>query len=258
MKAGRNRSTWKAAVAAAVAGAVIGGGAWVVSGGESAAPRLDAQAVRIMHGRETRVFKNLEQLVGSTPYIIEGTVTGIQPGRSTGSAEDGGIDQARDVTLSVDVKYGKIVLPSTLVVEEWGWDEEGAGYQVENVAWSKVGDKGFYFLIRSQEAGGRYRLINTQGRALKMSDESLDLSADPDSELSAGISWMDSFEFGQKIRYLLQPANSDQLQTVEEPPVAPSASQDAPAVEDGTEEPLPDDSVTDGSEPGASAMPTSG
>ncbi len=33
-----------------------------------------------MHGRETRLFKNLEQLIGSTPYIVRATVTDIQPG----------------------------------------------------------------------------------------------------------------------------------------------------------------------------------
>lgn len=251
----RAKVSWRAAVAVAAASAVIGVGAWSAFGEDSAGPRLDARAERIVHGRETRLFKTLEQLVGSTPYVVKATVTDVQPGRSIGSEEDGGVEQARDVTLSVETKYKKALLPSTLVVEEWGWDEDGAGYQVENVAWSEVGDKGYYFLTKSADATDRYRLINTQGRALETSDGFLDLSADPESELAAAIGWMDSLDFSQQIKYLLLPENSDQLETVTEPPAAPTASQTAPATEDGSEEPLPGDNVDDGSEP--SASPTS-
>lgn len=257
MSVSRARGTWRTACAVAVASAVIGVGAWnaVGAGSDSGGPRLDAQAERIMHGRETRLFKNLEQLIGSTPYIVRATVTDIQPGRTIGGEEDGGVDQARDVTLSIETSYKKARVPATLVVEEWGWDEEGAGYQVENVAWSKVGDYGYYFLTKSSVAD-RYRLVNTQGRALENSDGFLKLSADPESELTAAIGGMDSLDFGMRITYLLQPDNSDQLETVPEPPAAPSASQTAPAPEDGTEEPYPDDGVDDGSEP--SATPTAG
>ncbi|WP_221352443.1 hypothetical protein [Streptomyces beigongshangae] len=239
----------------AAASAVIGAGAWSVSGeGSADGARLDAQAERIVHGRETRVFKSLEQLIGTTPYIVKATVTDVRPGRTVGGEEDdGGATQARDVTLSIETKYKKTLLPATLVVEEWGWDDTGAGYQVENVAWSEVGDKGYYFLTRSQDADDRYRLINTQGRMLETGDGFLELSADPDSELAVAVDGMDSLEFGQRIKYLLLPENSDQLETVTEPPTAPSASQTAPAPEDGGEEPYPGDNVDDGSEPSASA-----
>ncbi|MCX4974459.1 hypothetical protein [Streptomyces sp. NBC_00620] len=255
MSTNRSKLSWRTAAAVAAASAVIGVGAWSAFGEESPGSRLDARAERIMHGRETIEFANLEQLVGSTPYIVKATVTDIQPGRSTGDEDSGGVEQARDVTLSVETSYKKALLPSTLVVEEWGWDEDGAGYQVENVAWSKIGDEGYYFLTRSTTAG-HYKLVNTQGRALETSDGFLKLSADPESELTAAIGWMDSLDFGLQIRYLLQPENSDQLETVSEPPAAPSASQTEPAADDGSEEPYPDDSVDDGSEP--SASPTSG
>ncbi|MFJ2646556.1 hypothetical protein ACIO1C_07505 [Streptomyces sp. NPDC087420] len=250
VKASASGAKWKIAVAVAVATAVIGGTAWAGGGGEPTRQR-DTQAERIVHGRETLVFKNVEQLVGSSRYVIKATVTDIQPGRSVGSVEEGGVEQARDVTLRVDVKFGKITLPATIVLEEWGWDETGAGYQVENVAWSKVGDKGFYFLKRSDDVPNRFRLMNTQGRALEAADGSLVLSADPESELTADIGWQDAFDLEQRIRFLLQPENKDQLQTVDEPPVVPSPSQSAPAPEDGADEPFPDDSVDDGSEPGA-------
>ncbi|MDK1345295.1 hypothetical protein QNO09_18715 [Streptomyces sp. 378] len=243
----------------AAASAVIGVGAWSAVGKPSESDRrLDPVAERIVHGRETLVFKNLEQLVGSTPYIVKATVTDIQPGRSTGSEEDGGVEQARDVTLSIETSLKKSVLPSKIVVEEWGWDSEGAGYQVENVAWSEVGDHGYYFLTRSAGVADRYRLINTQGRALKKADGFLQLSADPESDLAADLASMDSLDLEMRIRYLLQPENSDQLQRVPELPAAPSASQESPAPEDGIEEPYPDDSVDDGSEPSPSASATSG
>ncbi|SNX58487.1 hypothetical protein SAMN06272735_2983 [Streptomyces sp. TLI_55] len=254
MSTGRSKLSWRTAAAVAAASAVIGIGAWSAVGEEPAGPRLDTRAERIMYGRETRQFDTLEQLVGSTPYIVKATVTDIQPGRSVGDAESGGVEQARDVTLAVEVKYKKALLPSTLVVEEWGWDSEGAGYQVENVAWSKVGDKGYYFLTKSS-AADRYKLINTQGRALETSDGMLELSADPDSDLATYFNGWTSVDLAGQIMYLLRPENSDQLQTVPQAPAAPTASMTAPAAEDGTEEPYPDDSVDDGSEP--SASPTS-
>lgn len=243
----------------AVAGAVIGVGAWSTTGsGAESGRRLDAQAERIVHGRETRVFTNVEQLVGSTPYIVRATVTDVQPGRTVGSEEDGGVQQARDVTLSVEYSYKKARVPTTIVVEEWGWDSEGAGYQVENVAWSEVGDYGYYFLTKSVDATDRYRLINSQGRALQNADGFLDLSADPESELGVALGTMDFLDLSSQITYLLQPENSDQLETVPELPAAPSASQSESAPEEGTEEPYPDDSVDDGSEPSASASATAG
>lgn len=255
----RSKLSWRTALAVAVAGAVIGVGAWSTTGsGAESGRSLDAQAESILHGRETRLFTNLGQLVGTTPYIVRATVTDVQPGRTVGTEESGGVEQARDVTLSVEYSYKKARVPTTIVLEEWGWDGEGAGYQVENVTWSEVGDYGYYFLLKSVDATDRYQLVNTQGRALQNADGFLDLSADPESELGVALGSMDFLDLSSQITFLLQPANSDQLETVPELPDAPSASQDAPAPEEGTEEPYPDDSVDDGSEPSASVSATAG
>ncbi|WP_329623441.1 hypothetical protein OG357_25950 [Streptomyces sp. NBC_01255] len=236
-------------VAAVVGGLAAWGSAGGGAGGSAAAAHRDAQPERIMSGREVFDFKSLGEMVATAPVIVKAEVVSVQPGRSIGSAEDGGIDQARDVTLSVTTSYKKYpAIPLTIVMEEWGWDGDGNGYQVENLTWSQVGDKGFYFLERSDGAD-RWQLVNTQGRALDKGGW-LELSADPKSAFATSF-WWDTLDLEIELRRLTDtknpPADLPQPQT--EPEVVTGDAANSPAPEDGAEDPIPSDSTADGSEP---------
>ncbi|MEV6420434.1 hypothetical protein [Streptomyces sp. NPDC051662] len=237
-------------VCAAVVLIAVGAAAWTGVDGQRSAPHRDAQPERIMHSREVFDFKTLPELLGTTPTVVEATVTDVRPGRTVGSAEEGGVEQARDVTLSVtNVLRSVFRPPTTLVLEEWGWDSEGNGYQVENVAWSEVGDKGFYFLTRSDDES-RWRLVNSQGRALvKEGWTGLVSSADPESEIHGVVAMYQPDEFAFEIKRLQSKENQGELKPQAEPPVLTGPEADLPASGDDVEEPIPDDSTDDGSEP---------
>ncbi|MCX4583185.1 hypothetical protein [Streptomyces sp. NBC_01481] len=224
--------------------------AWSNSEGNAAAVHRDAQAERVVSGREVFDFKNLGELVSTSPVIVKAEVTGIQPGRTLGSAEEGGVDQARDVTLSVTTSYKRYpTVPTSIVMEEWGWDEQGNGYQVEHVTWSQVGDKGFYFLEQS-DATGKWQLVNTQARMLDKGGW-LELSADPTSQFATSFWLYDPLDLEMELRRLTDTKNPPQdlpAPQSEPDPVSGDAA-NSPAPDDGTEEPLPDDSTNDGSEP---------
>ncbi|MFD7067975.1 hypothetical protein ACFV97_12175 [Streptomyces sp. NPDC059913] len=205
-----------------------------------------------MSGREVFDFASVAEMASTSTAVVEAEVVDVQPGRTMGSEEAGGVDQARDVTLSVKTSFKRpfVSAPSTIVLEEWGWDEEGRGYQVENVAWSKVGDKGFYFLSKS-EAEGRWRLVNTQGRGLISPEGWLTSSANPESDIYADMRRYDSLELSFELKRLLDPKNpaADLPKPHAEPDGLVGDAANEPAPEDGVEEPFPDDTVDDGSEP---------
>ncbi|MFF0474316.1 hypothetical protein [Streptomyces sp. NPDC004284] len=231
--------------------AVVGGiAAFGSAGGSSAATaHRDTHPERIMSGREVFDFKNLGELVATSPVIVQAEVVGVAPGRTIGSVEDGGVDQARDVTLKVTTSFKTYpAVPQTIVMEEWGWDGSGNGYQVENVTWSQVGDKGFYFLEPSDGAS-RYQLVNTQGRALDKGGW-LELSADPKSAFATSFYW-DPLDLVMELKRLTNTKNppADLPAAQSEPTIVTGDAADAPAPVEGTEEPIPGDSTADGSEP---------
>ncbi|MFD6350006.1 hypothetical protein ACFWF9_35595 [Streptomyces roseolus] len=239
----------KIGLALAVAATAITATAWVDSGAEAASSHRDQRPERIVSGREVFDFKTLGEIVSTSPVIVKAEVTNIQPGRTIGSVDEGGIDQARDVTLTVTTSFKRYpAVPQTIVMEEWGWDGEGNGYQVENVTWSQVGDKGFYFLKGTGEPG-KWRLVSNQGRMLDK-DGWLQLSADPESPFAAGFYW-DAIDLDLELRRLTDtknpPADLPAPQT--EPEVVTGDAAATPAPGEGTEEPIPDGSTNDGSEP---------
>ncbi|MFF1451589.1 hypothetical protein ACFVYF_26140 [Streptomyces sp. NPDC058274] len=91
----------RAAVAAA-AGAMAAIIVTSPGSAQGASAHRDARPERIVHGREDFSFSTVNALVGTAPVIIRGTVLSTAPGRTVGTAESGGTDQARDVTLRVD------------------------------------------------------------------------------------------------------------------------------------------------------------
>ncbi|MEV4877080.1 hypothetical protein [Streptomyces cyaneofuscatus] len=243
----------KVTVAVALAAAVAGVTAWSATAQSETVARRDAQPERIMKGREVFHFKSVAEMASTSAAVVHAEVVDVKPGRIVGDAESGGADQAREVTLSVDTSFRRpfVSAPSTIVLEEWGWDEKGNGYQVGNVAWSEVGDKGYYFLARTDDPS-RWRLVSTQGRALEAPEFSLTSSADPNSEIHREIQSLDPLGFTMQLKRLLDTKNPspDLPQPLAEPEGLTGSAADAPAPDDGAEEPIPDDSVNDGSEPG--------
>lgn len=242
-----------AGVAMSLAGLVAGAVLWGsgAAEGETAVHR-DAQAERVMSGREVFDFDTVAEMASTSLAVVQAEVVQIAPGRSLGSEEEGGVDQARDVTLSVTASYKRpfVSAPSTIVMEEWGWDEDGHGYQVENVTWSKVGDNGFYFLTRD-DVDDNWKLVSTQGRALADAQGNLHSSAAPGTPLYSEVGTTYREFLAYELKRLLDTKNPapDLPQPQAEPEVVPEADMENPAPEDGAEEPLPDDSVDDGSEP---------
>ncbi|MGI5482763.1 hypothetical protein [Streptomyces lavendofoliae] len=232
-----------------MAGIVVGAAAWSgAADGSPAAPHRDVQAERILHGREVFDFKTLSELLATSPVVVQAKVTGVQPGRTSGSEETGGVEQARDVTLQVtDTLKNYQGATTTLVMEEYGWDADGNGYQVENVAWSDVGDTGFYFL-RKTDDGQRWRLVNTQSRALDKGGW-LQSSAQPGSELAAALTGYQPDELAYQIRWMLDKKNQQVLTPLAEPTEVTGPAAESPAPDSGAEEPIPDGSTNDGSEP---------
>ncbi|MFG3287905.1 hypothetical protein ACGF3G_03715 [Streptomyces sp. NPDC048179] len=233
---------------AAAAGVLVGILATSVQSAEGAAAHRDARPERIVHGREDFSFTTVNSLVGTAPVIVRGTVLSAAAGRTVGGEEDGGADQARNVTLRVDavMKSGGYSVPATLVLEEWGWDSAGNAYQQGNLAWSEVGDTGYYFLDKDVMLT-TWRLVSTQGRVLNKSGV-VHSSADPSGPLYALIEGRTNTDFYAELKRLLDPANAGQL-TVLPQPVPATGEQQNEVPEDDVTEAWPDDSTDDGSEP---------
>ncbi|MEU2269918.1 hypothetical protein ABZ568_26655 [Streptomyces olindensis] len=244
----------RALAAAAVIGAVAAGIATSsasAEGSSSAAgssAHRDAHPERVVHGREDFSFSTVNALVGTSPVLVRGTVLSAEPGRKVGSAEDGGIDQARNVKLRVDavMKNSGYEVPSTITVEEWGWDGAGNAYQMEHLTWSQVGDTGYFFLDKDVMLT-TWRYVSSQGRVL-VKDGLTKSSADPEGPLFPLIEGRTNTDFYAELKRLLDPANAGQL-TVLPQPVPANGDQQNEVPDDGASEPVPDDSTNDGSEP---------
>lgn len=254
MRKGNRSFTRKVTSAVVLAAAVAGVTAWSATAQSETVAHRDAQPERIMKGREVFHFKTVAEMASTSTAVVHAEVVDVKPGRIVGDAESGGVDQAREVTLSVDTSFRRpfVSAPSAIVLEEWGWDESGNGYQVGNVTWSAVGDKGYYFLARTDDES-RWRLVNTQGRALESPDLFLTSSADPGSEIHREIQSADSLHFNVYLKRLLDTKNPspDLPRPQAEPEGLTGDAANVPAPDDDIEEPIPDDSVDDGSEPGS-------
>ncbi|MEV0458767.1 hypothetical protein [Catellatospora methionotrophica] len=135
--------------------------------------RYDAQPESSAHSKEMYLFSSVDSMVATSHLVVSGTVTAVGEGRFTGADEDGSTAsqvRLRSVTIAVDsvLHNPKLALvPPLITLEEEGWDALGRGYTVNGVAWSNVGDTGYFFLRRS--AGGdanTYVLTSSDGRVL--------------------------------------------------------------------------------------------
>ncbi|MQA97389.1 MAG: hypothetical protein GEV11_23140 [Streptosporangiales bacterium] len=150
-------------------------------------------------GRELHDFNDVATMTATSPLVIFGRVETVRAGRWSGGAP-GDRDRVRDVTIAVDqvLASGSGARPEKVVVDEWGWDGQGRGFEFKGVRWTEPGDRGFYFLIPVTDAPGHYRLINSQGRVL-VQGETLQPSAGHHDDIHAEITAMSAAEFARSV-----------------------------------------------------------
>ncbi|MFJ6194603.1 hypothetical protein [Micromonospora sp. NPDC092111] len=159
--------------------------------------RYDSRPEALAFGKEVYHFDTVGQMTATSHLVVLGTVSSAVPGRLGSVDEDpaavGGDIRLRAVTIDVsDVLHNpkNLIIPARITLEEEGWDEEGRGYVSNNVAWSEVGDTGYFFLRRSGGVSDpyTYQLASSDGRALVV-DGALRPS-NADNDLATSITTM--------------------------------------------------------------------
>jgi hypothetical protein len=146
---------------AAVAGAVI----WRARPDDAAPPR-PAAPVAVSSDAPRR--SSLAELAAASDLIVRGVVTATAPGRVFGDPASAATIESRTVTLRIDaVLRGPGPLDPQVLVEEEGWDDEGAPLVVDGAAPSRTGDDGIWFLVEVGAAEEhRYVVVSAEGRYL--------------------------------------------------------------------------------------------
>lgn len=123
-------------------------------------------------------FDTLAEVAATADAVIMGTVEAVGPGRELYVCDDpAGVcpqteenyaGQLREVTVTVDEQLGGAAsVGGTITLEERGYDRRGNAYEIHDAPWSRVGDRGAYFLQHgSQQPAGSYQLIHPVGRIL--------------------------------------------------------------------------------------------
>jgi len=147
---------WKSGVAVLAFGAIAAC---------SPAAQLDDQPERIVEGKEVHTFEDLPTMTATSDLVVKAQVMSVSPGRWIGVPGSDDADQAREITLAVQrTLFSKnATAPTQVILDEWGWDSKGRGFQLAGVTWSKAGDHGYYFLTAT-EVPGHYVLVSSQGR----------------------------------------------------------------------------------------------
>lgn len=170
-----------------------------------------------MEGREVHHFDDVETMAATSDLVVRAEVLRIRPGRWTGSEQGGGRQQAREVTLRVEqvLRGSGGANPGTIIVDEWGWDEKGHGYQFAGVTWSKEGDRGIYFLSETEKPGN-WRLINSQGRALA-DGQRLDSTAEEGDQVGARIEAVTPAQLEAQVLEAARAVESGKLKPADKP-----------------------------------------
>ena len=113
-------------------------------------------------------FTSLEEMTATASLVVSGEVTAVERGRTL-HADDplSTTVTVRDVTITIAETFKGTAPGATVVVEESGHREDGTSYEFAEMPWSRVGDKGVYFLARnSMMPDDRYVQIVPDGRIL--------------------------------------------------------------------------------------------
>ncbi|MEV0805332.1 hypothetical protein [Micromonospora sp. NPDC050200] len=133
--------------------------------------QYDAQPESVAHSKEMYFFSSVDSMVATSHLVVYGTVSAVGEGRFTGADEDGSTTsqvRLRNATITIsDVLHNPKLkpIPPSITLEEEGWDSQGRGYIVNGVAWSEVGDTGYFFL-RHSFGTDTYTLTSSDGRVL--------------------------------------------------------------------------------------------
>ncbi|MFI6119193.1 hypothetical protein ACIBCU_04945 [Streptomyces sp. NPDC051064] len=223
---------------------------------------MDDRPEVVVDALETVEFDSAEQMAVTSVKVVRATVTAVGPGRITGEdevtepGEAPPTTQARDVTLTVtdDLKKpGVNPWADPITVEEWGWDSEGRGYQVNNYSWSEVGEEYIFFLTWGEPIGSnRWSVISTEGRAHIGENENLTSSAEVGSALGIAMQNHSAWTLTRTLEKLFDKSTppEDRPQPADMPEPAPSGYGESP-VPDVNDSPIP--GVSEGGEPFPSA-----
>lgn len=246
---------WGVCVAAvAVLGGVTGGVAMLPT---AEARTLDSEPEVVAHAVEAVEFKSVGQMAMTSTAVVRAKVTGAGAGRIVGAdetaepGEESAATQARDVTLQVTEAFSRnnwYKFPEPITIEEWGWDADGDGFQVNNYSWSEVG-KEYLFFLKPTSDPKRWNVISTEGRAAIDEWEWLASSAEEGSALKQDIEGYQMLELGVYLRRIYDTKNppEDVPAPAEMPAGGPSGYESAP-IETPAAEPT-DLGTNDGSEP---------
>lgn len=163
------RRRWRLAGLGLTAAAAL---ALTVAFGGEPAITYDERPESVAHSKEMYTFDTVDSMVATSHLVVFGEVSAVGEGRFTGADEDGSTVpqiRLRNVTITVhDVLHNpkNALIPPSITLEEEGWDSQGRGYLVNGVAWSEVGDTGYFFLRRSVGNADAYTLTSSDGRVL--------------------------------------------------------------------------------------------
>lgn len=115
---------------------------------------------------------SLVDLVASSDLVVRGVVTRAEHGRVFGDPGSEATIESRTLTLRIDqVLHGTVPDGHQVLVEEEGWDGDGAPLIVDGAAPSAEGDDGIWFLVDVGTAEEqRYVVLSSEGRYLVRGD----------------------------------------------------------------------------------------
>jgi hypothetical protein len=151
------------AVAVAVAAGVVVGLARHDGG---SAP--DAVPAPVAVSSDAPRLSSLDELVAVTDLVVRATVVDAARGRVFGDPDSEATIESRVLTLRIDgLLHGTDPHQREVLVEEEGWDADGAPLVVDGADPSTIGDDGVWFLsgVGSGEEH-RYVVVSAEGRYL--------------------------------------------------------------------------------------------
>jgi hypothetical protein len=141
---------------------------WSRTDDDEAPPRAAAPAPVAVTSDAPRLA-DLAALAAASTVVVRGEVVEAEHGRLFGEPGGDATVESRVLTLRVDrVLRGPSPGAARLLVEEEGWDGDGAPLIVDGAAPSKVGDTGIWFLTRvGTGEEQRYVVVSAEGRYLE-------------------------------------------------------------------------------------------
>lgn len=113
-------------------------------------------------------FTSLEEMAATASLVVSGEVTAVERGRTLNADDPMSTTiTVRDVTITIAETLRGTAPGATVVIEEEGHFDDGTSFEYAEMPWSRVGDKGVYFLAQSSsQPDDRYIQIVPDGRIL--------------------------------------------------------------------------------------------